>query len=339
MKSIEKNIAQESSVGPKQRVQRPWHRRWPLIGLMLAVVIVAVVGEYWLSTSRVQPLVLPKIPAQLSLTQLGLTNAASYQRPLLVNPLNDPTLPATPKVDDTMAPLEHAAGMALLKQKHLDQALGYLRAAVQSDGENLLYANDFRLALRDNKRYNDEENFFSDQLKISDTATANINLALTYVDQMRTCPLPPDGLVCQAQYSSRSISILDQVLARDPYNIIARYARGLNHLYWPKLMGHLPKAQDDLSYAVALAHPLRSLSKGFAADAYTALGDVFAKDGQVDTAHNVWLNGLQYVPNSGLLESRLAIPREKLADDESGSLRGLGVYVDTNIALFWAKEG
>ena len=162
-------------------------------------------------------------------------------------------------------------------------------------------------------------------------------MALSYVDQMRSCPPPPDGLVCQAQFSSRSISQFDTILATQPYNIIARYARGLNHLYWPRLMQHLPRAAQDLSYAVALTGTLNKINNSFTDDAYTALGDTFAKDGQTDMAHNVWLNGLQIAHGSSLLQSRLDIPKDKLTDEESASLRGLGVYVETNLSLFWTK--
>jgi hypothetical protein len=201
----------------------------------------------------------------------------------------------------------------------------------------LRYANDYRLVLRDHGRYTDEEAFFRQQMQALKTPQAHLNLALVYVDEMRSCPHPPDGLVCQAQLSNRSIDELNIVLAAQPNNIIARYARGLNHLYWPTLMGHLPHAQVDLEYAVALTKPLGSLGLGraFVPQAYAALGDVFAKDGKIDAARNVWLNGLQAVPNGSLLASRLAIPQTQLVNDESGPLRGLGIPVDTDLAIFW----
>ena len=152
---------------------------------------------------------------------------------------------------------------------------------------------------------------------------------------MRSCSAPPDGLVCQAQESSRSINILDTVLAAHPYNVVARFARGLNHLYWPSLMGHLPLAQVDLQYAVALGKLPSAMSSAFAPQAYMALGDVFAKDGQVEKARNVWLNGKAVVSDSSMLDSRLAIATNQLVNEENGPLRGLGVFVDTSLAIFW----
>jgi hypothetical protein len=174
--------------------------------------------------------------------------------------------------------------------------------------------------------------------KQKSTTNVTIEVALAYVDMMRSCPKPPDGLVCQAQNSYSSISVLDKVLQDNPYNIVARYARGLNHLYWPTLMGHLPKAQVDLQYAVALSKAQAKLGSAFVPQVYVALGDVFAKSGKVNDARNVWMNGLNATQDQQLLQQRLAIPKDQLTGQEDQQLRGLGVYVDTDVSLFWRKR-
>ncbi|HLG64848.1 MAG TPA: hypothetical protein VKY19_23100 [Ktedonosporobacter sp.] len=310
-------------------------RRTTFVVLLVLVCLLIAAGGYLLFLPHVQPLALPTLPAKLTDSDIGLAGWHDYQLPLPAHPLNDPRLPATPQVSAPLALLEDAAGQELLHQGLLDRGLAYLRAAAQSAPDNLRYNNDYRVALRDHQRYADEESYFSQLVQHVKTANTTISLALTYVDEMRACPKPPDGLVCQAQDSSRSISILDEVLAEHPYNIVARYARGLNHLYWPSLMGHLPKAQTDLQYAVALTHPLSTISQAFTPLAYTALGDVFAKDGQVEKARNVWLNGKEIVSSSSLLDARLNIAQSQLVDAENTTLRGLGVYVDTDVAIFW----
>jgi tetratricopeptide (TPR) repeat protein len=338
MKFAVKQPVEQSTKQSISQAQRFWFRRpWLVVGLAFIVLLLAGGGAYWLFLPRMQPLSLPKLPAHLSMADLGLAEWESYQQPLPADALNNPQLPATPQVKPNLAALQHAAGLALLKQQQVDRGLAYLRVATEAAPGDLRYGNGYRLALRGQKHYDQEVQFFAAQLKQYNTTAARINLALSYVDQMRSCPPPPDGLVCQAQFSSRSTSQLDTILTAQPYNVIARYSRGLNHLYWPSLMGHLSRAQQDLSYAVALARPLSAISNSFTGDAYTALGDVFAKDNQVDAARNVWLNGLQVVPDSSLLKGRLAIAKEKLAEEESGSLRGLGVYVETDMSLFWTK--
>jgi tetratricopeptide (TPR) repeat protein len=269
------------------------------------------------------------------MSDLGLPNWQQYREALPDKPLDNPQLPATPTIDPKLAAIQHAAGLALLDQKQLDQGIAYLQAAVESDPTNLRYGNDYRITLRDHQRYDDEEQFYDALYKKNDDVTVGIGLALSYVDQMRSCPKPPDGLVCQAQYSSRSITLLDSLLTAHPYNVIARYARGLNNLYWPTLMGHLPTAQTDLEYAVALTSLMETSSPAFIDDAYTALGDVFAKDKHVDEAINIWRNGLLATPGSSLLQSRLDLSRDKIVDEMNGPIRGLGVYVDTGITLFW----
>lgn len=323
---------------PVRAVRSRKRRKIGVIVLLVLVLLLAAGGGYLLFYTHVQPLSLPALPAHLTATDLGLASWQDYQHPLPASPLSNPNLPQTPQANPALALLEDAAGQALVRQGQLDRGLAYLRASAQADPNNLRYANDYRLALRDHGRYDEEESFFARQAQQVKTANTAISLALTYVDDMRSCPKPPDGLVCQAQDSSRSISVLDEVLAQHPYNIIARYARGLNHLYWPNLMGHLPKAQVDLQYAVALTHFSSTIGSVFTPLAYTALGDVFAKDGQLEQARNVWLNGKLVVSDTTLLDSRLAIPQNQLVNEESGPLRGLGVYVDTDLAVFW-KSG
>ncbi len=306
-----------------------------IAALSTLLVLVVAAGGYWFLNTRVQPLVLPKLPAHLSMSDLGLAGWQQYQQALPANALNDPQLPQTPQVDGRLAPLQDAAGQTLIQQGQLGRGLAYIQAAAQSEPDNLRYANDYRLALRHHGRYGDEEAFFSQQSHVSSSPVVLISLALSYVDEMRSCPKPPDGLVCQAQYSSRSIDVLNGVLAQHPYNIIARYARGLNHLYWPTLMGHLPQSQTDLQFAVALTRLQSTVGSAFTPQAYVALGDVFAKAGQVDKARNVWLNGETVAPGASILKDRLAIPQDQLTNEENGPLRGLGVYVETDVAIFW----
>jgi tetratricopeptide (TPR) repeat protein len=340
MKLLTKKSAQPHQVSdaalpfaPARRARRA--RRTLLISLAVLVVLALGSGGYLLFRSRVQPLALPKIPVHLTAADLGLANWREYQMPLPANPLSDPRLPGTPQVNPTLALLEDAAGQALIQQGQLDRGLAYLRAAAQASIDNLRYSNDYRLALRDHRLFAQESRYFLPVAQHDPSPNALINEALVYVDQMRACPLPPDGLVCQAQNSWNSINILGKVIAGHPYNVIARFARGLNNLYWPSLMGHLPQSQEDLQYSAALTRPLSTITQAFTTDAYVALGDVFAKDGKVDQARNVWLNGQNLVPNSSLLSARLRIPQNQLVSEENNQLRGLGVYVDTDLAIFW----
>lgn len=338
MKLVNKSAepAEIRSDAPAQPRKPSRRLRRTLIIIASVVLVLALAGGgYLIFLPRVQPLTLPSLPAHLTPADLGLAAWQDYHQPLPAHPLTDSRLPGTPQVNASLALLEDAAGQALVQQGQLDRGLAYLRAAAQSSVENQRYSNDYRVALRDHRRYDDELKYFS-QLAQHDTSPATqINFALVYVDQMRACPAPPDGLVCQAQDSYRSINVLNGVLATHPYNIIAHFARGLNHLYWPRLMGHLPASQADLEYAVALTRPFPTILQAFIPQAYVALGDVFAKDGQVQTARNVWLNGKEVVSASSLLDARLNIPQDRLTDEENNTLRGLGVPVETDLTIFW----
>ncbi len=321
--------------GRSTRVARRSRLRLIIWLLVPTLILLLTGGGYLLLRPQVQPLALPPLPAHLNAADLGLSNWQAYQRPLPAHPLDDPRLPASPQINPTLALLEDAAGQVLISSGQIERGLAYLHAAAQSDQENLRYSNDYSLALRDHKRYADELAYFEQLAQHDRSANVLIGFALSYVDQMRACPPPPDGLVCQAQDSSRSISVLNEVLGKNPYNVFARSARGLNHLYWPSLMGHLPQAQVDLQYVVALSVPLSAISQALTPSAYVALGDVFAKDGQIEQARNVWLNGKSVVADAAQLDQRLNIAPDQLVNQENGPLRGLGVSVDTDLTLFW----
>ncbi|GHO60001.1 hypothetical protein [Ktedonobacter robiniae] len=336
--------AYASSTTEKNAVQKPqratfWHTKKfrLLVAAILLVLVLLGGGMYWLLTPRIKPLALPHVPAHLTWADIGLEHWQDYQQPLPEHPLDNTALPAKPQVNKNLALLQDAAGQALIQQGQNNLGVEYMKAAVLAVPDNLRYANDLRLAWRDHQQYKEEEAFFSALNQKYPTINTQIALALSYVDEMRSCPNPPDGLVCQAQFSSRSISELSEILTNHPYNIVARYARGLNHLYWPTLMGHLSQSQEDLQFSVVLTQIQGAIGPSFLPQAYTALGDVFAKGGKVDVAQNVWENGLKVAPSSTMLQQRLAIAKESLVSEEENHLRGLGVYVDTDVAIFWQK--
>ncbi|GHO91074.1 hypothetical protein KSF_011220 [Reticulibacter mediterranei] len=325
---------------PKKSVPKHKSRKRWLIGACAGVlIIIGAVVAYVLLGTQVTPLKLPMLPANLSDDQIGLAQWQEYQLPLPAHPLSNPSLPARPQVTPGLASLEDAAGQAFIKQGDLTRGLAYLKAAALAVPDNLRYSNDYRLALRDHQLYQDELAFFMALARKLQTPNTTIQYALAYVDLMRSCPKPPDGLVCQAQDSYSSIGILNGLLEKNPYNIVARYVRGLNHIYWPTQMRHLPNAQEDLQYAVALSRFQMKISPGFAPQAYIALGDVFGKAGDIKVARNVWLNGLNAVSTREQtpLQQRLAIPQDQLTSMENQQLRGLGVYVNTDLSLFWMK--
>jgi hypothetical protein len=315
-------------------------KRWMVGSAIAALVLVGAVIAYLLLTmNQLAPLLLPKLPTNLSASQIGLAQWQEYQQPLPAHPLSNPLLPTTPQTTLSLALLEDAAGQAIIQQGNLTRGLAYLQAATLADPDNLRLSNDYRLALRNHELYSEEQTFFVALAQKEQTVNVNIEYALSYVDLMRSCPKPPDGLVCQAQDSYNSIALLNKILQQEPYNILAHYARGLNDLYWPSLMRHLPQAQQDLQYALALSRFQQKIGPAFVPQAYIALGDAFGKAGDTTTAHQVWLNGRKVVEPQAqaLLQQRLAIPQDQLVAQENQQLRGLGVYVDTDLSIFWRK--
>ena len=130
--------------------------------------------------------------------------------------------------------------------------VSHTKAAVQADPDNLRYSNYYQWRYATINSI-DESNFFSALSKQRSIANITIEVALSYVDMMRSCSTPPDGLVCQAQILQTALLAYWIKCSRIIHIILLPTMHGLYHLYWPTLMGHLPKAQVDLQYAVALS--------------------------------------------------------------------------------------
>src|SRR5689334_10336403 len=92
----------DSSAGQSARRRRRIPR-WLLICLSVLVLLLAAGGGYLIFMPHVQPLSLPKLPKNLTETDLGLENWQMYRQALPEKPLDDPRLPASPTIDADLA--------------------------------------------------------------------------------------------------------------------------------------------------------------------------------------------------------------------------------------------
>ena len=157
MESAISQPTQQATSQHSSRTKRPWYRRPFLIGSLIFVILVlSGAGGYILFLPKVQPLSLPHLPTHLTMADLGLGDWQNYQQPFPTDPLHAPDLPTTPQINAQLAPLQNAAGLALIKQQQITHGLAYLQAAVISSPDNLRYANDYRIALRNQKLFDEE---------------------------------------------------------------------------------------------------------------------------------------------------------------------------------------
>jgi tetratricopeptide (TPR) repeat protein len=238
---------------------------------------------------------------------------------------------------------------AILLDEHgrKSAALGELERAIDLAPDRLLYANSYRtLVRRYGHLYFDRAiRFFEDLTdRHPEMIMPRLNKALAYVDKM---PYPKLGIVGQGILSNRSLAELDTILERDPECWTAKFIRGMNHLHWPRKLGHAPLAIADFTELIALqqTYPPEKQSDHFAL-AYVCLGDSYVKnrdqglDENLARARETWRRGLEQYPDSSELTGRLELMERSSEDliEYVRRLRGLEDPVDTDLSRVWVED-
>jgi len=151
--------------------------------------------------------------------------------------------------------------------------------------------------------------------------------ALAYVDHV-----PGHSLFRQGWLSTRSMDHMSKVLELDPEDWTAYYIRGLNGLYWPTSFRKLPKSIKDLKVCIALSGKMPiGLLQPYHVLAYIALGDAYAKKGEIEMARKTYLGA------ADLFESNKINRRLEMDSDELSAfiknLRRTDTRVDTEISF------
>ncbi len=224
-------------------------------------------------------------------------------------------------------------------------ALSELEKAVRLETDALLYGDAYRAVVRKygHVYYDRSIRFFEDLVeRHPKSAMARLNKALAYVDKM---PYPKLGIVRQGMLSNKSIAELDFILAEiDQKCWAAKFVRAMNHLHWPRKLGHAPLAIADF-------HELIVMQRRFAPDrqrdyfalAFAGLGDSYVKNREEGLGENLakareaWKEGLAEYPDSPDLRQRLELAAE--SNDAIIAyvkhLRGLEDPVDTVLSRVW----
>jgi tetratricopeptide (TPR) repeat protein len=293
-----------------------------LFTVVIPLLIVFVWGGYWAYRQWVTPYEIPTIPVGLTLTDigLGLEKELQFLHMMASTPLQITGLPDQPTIDPSLAQIRYQAGLALLKSKdHASRMRGiaYLQSAVRSEPDNLLFGNALRRAMRQVDLFKEAVQWW--ESIENHTLATRINLALTYVDAMADQSI---GEARVGQLSFLSMGVLDEVLEEQPYNWIARYARGLNNLYWPIGMHRYEKAVSDLSFAIALAEAAGA-NPTVIAMSWTAYGDALVKSGSVSRGLRAWQDAHRRFPDYRPLAFRAAVRSEQEAIEVVQKERGM----------------
>jgi len=223
-------------------------------------------------------------------------------------------------------------------------ALSELERAIQIDYEALLYSNTYRMLVRKygHVYFDRAIRFFEDLVEKHPRAVMpRLNRALAYVDKM---PYPKLGIVSQGKLSNKSLAQLDEVLRIDPSCWTAKFIRGMNHLHWPRKLGHAPLAIKDFAELIEMQKKFPpEKQREYFAFGYVGLGDSYVKNRDMGMEKNmararkVWEQGLKDYPNCKELKLRLEL-MDKSVDElikHIDRVRGLEDPVNTDLATVW----
>ena len=176
--------------------------------------------------------------------------------------------------------------------------------------------------------------FFKDLLaERSGDNRVRIELAAAYVDKIPTCK-GLTAFIRRGNLARKSLDQLDPVIANDRDSWLAYYCRGMNHLHWPRVLGHTADAVADFKRCIELQQPdTPGNTKPYYSRGYIGLGDAHTKAKQYDQARKVWREGLKRFPQSTELKGRLAVRSDSALLEYVGAKRSLDNPVDTDFSF------
>jgi tetratricopeptide (TPR) repeat protein len=274
-------------------------KNWIVRIILLIGAITAGVGSgyvYWL-----KPYTLPTV-GNLTREQYGIDfsnerSVMKHANESSTDKLNEPK-----DITESNSPFAYFLSLQMIgSTDSLTQGTGiaFLMETVKENPENLVYSNELRkqMVAQGNS---DQLLTFLQNIK-SDAPQLKLQTALVYIDELQN---PDLGTASLGQKSALSIQLLNDILDKHPNYWLARYARGLNNLYWPYGLKRTDKAIQDLEYCLAAAKQLNDRSFTMWPLIYTAYGDALIKNGQIKNGIKVWEEGYAAFPNDPDLKAR-----------------------------------
>jgi len=217
-----------------------------------------------------------------------------------------------------------------LDPREVERALSAAEAELLRQPTHAL-ARTYRRAAVELRRHDRAIEFFRARVGADpSSAWARLELSVAYVDKIPTCG-GLAAIVCKGTLARQSLDQLDALLAAEPDSWIAHYARGMNHLHWPRALRHTPAAIDDFRRCL-------ELQRGEPAARhherpYVLLGDALAKEGSPDEARRIWQEGRTRFPDSAALASRLDLDDNDRLRAFVEEERSLERPIDTDLAF------
>ena len=214
----------------------------------------------------------------------------------------------------------------------LDRQLSQMEEELRALPAEYAPASRYRARCAASGRHDRSIKFFEGLLAArSNDERVRIELASAYIDKIPTC----SGLTAfmrRGTLARKSLKQLDPVIASDRDSWLAHYCRGMNHLHWPRVLGHTSDAIADFERCIELQQPdTPGNIKPYYVRSYVGLGDARTKAKQYDQAREAWRDGLKRFPQSAELKERLAVQGNSALLKFVESKRSLDKPVDTEL--------
>jgi tetratricopeptide (TPR) repeat protein len=163
-----------------------------------------------------------------------------------------------------------------------------------------------------------------------------LQLAAAYVDRIPTCG-GMAAVVSKGTLARRSLDQLDLLVEADGSWWPAIYARGMNHLHWPRALKHSEQAAKDFRRCIELQTANGPANaRSYYVRAYVGLGDALAKDGNFREAQYAWGEGLKAFPGNPDLKKRVELKTLDEAQSFVEQVRNLEQQIDTDFSFLLA---
>lgn len=160
-----------------------------------------------------------------------------------------------------------------------------------------------------------------------------IELSCAYVDKIPACG-GIAAVVSKGTYARKSLDVLNALVDNVGGSWAIYYARGMNHLHWPKMLRHSATAAADFERCLKLQNEsAQPADQPHHERIHVLLGDAYAKNDEFDKARKAWKNGLKFFPNSPDLKERLAVDGDRNLKKFIAAARSLEQPINTNLAF------
>lgn len=223
---------------------------------------------------------------------------------------------------------------SILSELSSTDQIKYLKEAIIHSPDNHVLLNRLRIIMLKKEKTEEYITF----IQGLENSNVKLHMALAYVDLLQDVDL---GTAALGQRSSQSILILTEILEDNPNNLLARYARGVNNLYWPSGLQRTEKAIQDLAFCVAVAEKFPDIDFPLFESFYITYGDALMKEGKIKEGRAVWKKGLKQFSNSHELEIRNRSSEQQAMKIVEKS-RGIDIFqrpdeLITDLQVLWEK--